>query len=343
VRAANTRGPDWKVGSSRRLALAAVVCVLLAACDGCPGGANSSLKVEGATPFVRCLAAEPPKDSVRRAGPITIQSRAGTISLDGLRPPVTIAAFGGPGFAKPPGEASVAAIAAAEPQLLIMLGGLGDTPAAARETVAALAELPVPTLFLAGGRDRHGSVGRALRELDANAAERIIDVTSASAIRIGNDTFVPVAGSLDGHYALHDEACGYTEADLETRELAAAREGSRRWLLAWQAPSEIGDRAVARTEQGLDLGSAPLAVFAGRLAARGGLFAWPTVQVLHSSASRGQRRAAVGVAEPDLRLVVPRLTGPAIERDDGSRVPPGFVLLRLDDAGLTLVSSHATR
>jgi hypothetical protein len=319
----------------------AVTYMLATGCDGWPSG--SGLHVQGATPYVRCLAAAPPADGVKHVGSARIRSHEGEIRVEGLRAPVTIAAFAGPGFSDPPSAAELTALAAARPQLLMMLGGVGDTPAMARATLAAIATLPVPTLILAGGRDSREGIEAALRGLTGEAARRITDITAARAVRVGTDVFVPIGGAFDGHYALHDKACGYAESDLDARDSQLAADKSRRWLLAWQAPASTGAAAVARSEQGLDVGSAPLAEFAAKLDAAGGIFAWPHVQVLRPSAAGGQRRAALGVAEPDLQLVVPRLSGPTLERDDGSRVAPGFALLRLDDKGMTLVSTHAAQ
>jgi hypothetical protein len=310
----------------------------LVACEAWSG--RSELQVEGATPYVRCLADEPPADGVSRIGSgVRIRTTQGEITVEGLRAPVMLAAFSGAGFAAPPGKAALDALAAAHPQLLLMLGGVGDTDAIATTTLAALANLRAPILILAGGRDSHGRIERAREGLPKEAAERITDVTSASSVRIGNDTFVPVAGALEGRYALRADACGYGKADLGARLADAPSRGGRRWLLAWQAPTGDGEFAVTHSDEGLDLGSAPLAELAHELGAGGGLFAWPEVQVLRPSAAGGHLRAALGVPYPDLQLVVPRLAGPVIERSDGSRVGPGFALLRLDAKGLTLVAA----
>jgi hypothetical protein len=249
-----------------------------------------------------------------------------------------LAAFSGAGFAGPPGKPALDALAAARPRLLLMLGGVGDTDAIATTTLSALANLRLPTLILAGGRDSQRRIERAREGLPREAAEWITDATSASSIRVGNDTFVPVGGALEGRYALRADACGYGAADLDALAGAPSR-GGRRWLLAWQAPTGDGEFAVTHSDEGLDLGSAPLAELARKLGARGGLFAWPEVQVLRPSAAGGHLRAALGVPYPDLQLVVPRLAGPAMERSDGSRVGPGFALLRLEAKGLSLVAA----
>jgi hypothetical protein len=319
------------------LAAAWLLSISLMGCEAWSGG--SELQVEGATPYVRCLADEPPADGVRRiAGSVRVRTTEGEITVEGLHAPVMLAAFSGAGFVGPPGKPALDALAAARPQLLLMLGGVGDTDAIATATLAALADLRLPTLILAGGRDSQKRIERARQGLPSDAAERITDVTSASSVRIGNDTFVPVGGALDGRYALRADSCGYGEADLGARLAVAPSRDGRRWLLAWQAPTGDAEFAVTNSD-GLDLGSAPLAELARKLGARGGLFAWPEVQVLRPSAAGGQLRAALGVSYPDLQLVVPRLAGPVMERSDGSRTGPGFALLRLEAKGLSLVTA----
>ena len=51
------------------------------------------------------------------------------------------------------------------------------------------------------------------------------------------------------------------------------------------------------------------------------------------------RRLAPGEIAEDLQLVVPRWSGPAMQRTDGSRVAAGFALLELSRAGLRLLDN----
>jgi hypothetical protein len=299
------------------------------------------LRVEGSTPYVRCLASSAPPDGSRRVGALRVESREGHVRLHGFRAPLTLAAFSGPGLGEAPREPELAAIRATAPQLLLMLGGLGDGMVVATATLAALAELGIPLAILAGGRDSPDRIRRALSALQGAPASRVLDLTGARSLRIGDDMLVPVAGALDGHYALDDGSCGYASSDLDALADALPKERARRWLIAWEAPSGGGEAAVSRTEQGLDVGSEALAELGREIGAEGGLFAWPHVQVLRPSAGGDHRRVAIGgAAEPDLRLVVPRLSGPPMERSDGSRVAPGFALLELGAKGLRVVSVH---
>ncbi|MGD8860728.1 MAG: hypothetical protein PVI30_12020 [Myxococcales bacterium] len=308
---------------------------LLAGCGSC-GRAGPSAG-DGPTPHVRCIAGSPPAEGRIEVGGtiLTIQGRE--LKVEGLDPPITLAAFSGPAPAPTVPSELLAALKAAAPDLVLMLGGAGDTPEQARTTLEALAGLPAPTLFLAGGRDVPQRVHEARAALGA-PAERIIDVTPLQSIRVGNDTLVPVAGAAGGRYAAGPEACGHTLEDLKglAADLGPAPADGRRYLLAWNAPGLGGAAAVARTDTGVDVGSADLAELARRVGAPGGLFAWPRVQALRPAASAGARPLSPGEAAADLRMVVPRLGAPAVERADGSRLPPGFALVSLDEHGLGL-------
>jgi hypothetical protein len=322
-----------------QLAATAAIASVLYACDGC--GTSADLQVAGATPYVRCLAGTPPPDGTRRVGAIRVESREGHMRLAGFRAPLTLAAFSGPALGAPPRESELTALRAAAPQLLLMLGGLGDGADVATATLEALAELGIPIAILAGGRDSPDRFRRALKALEDAPASRVIDLTGARSLRIGDDMLVPVAGALDGRYALDDGSCGYASSDLDALADALPDGPARRWLIAWEAPSGGGEAAVSRTADGLNVGSGPLAELGREIGAAGGLFAWPHVQVLRPSAGRDHRRVAIGgPAERDLRLVVPRLSGPPMERSDGSRVAPGFALLELGTEGLRVVSVH---
>lgn len=304
----------------------------LACCGSCLG--DSAIEVGGDTPYVRCLAAAPPPARTSRVGSLLIRLHGRELTIDGLPRPARLAAFSGPGLGAAPSAAAWRALRAAKPDLLLLVGDVGDTPTTAGATLAGLASLSVPTLVLAGGRDTRDRLAKAIRAIRVGR-ERIIDVTTLRAVRFSDDTLVPIAGAADGRYALEKQACGYGLADLKqvAADLADVP-SARRWLLAWQAPASAGALGVARTERGVDLGSASLAELARRIAAPGGLFAWPHTQALRPTAAGGTQRLGTGVASHDLQIAVPQLSGAAIERDDGSRVASGFALLQLDGEGL---------
>jgi hypothetical protein len=317
----------------------AVLVLGLGGCRGCFG--QGAAEVAGDTPYVRCLGGSPPSAGTRRVGRLSLRIEGRSLSITGLGPRVTFAAFSGPGLGQAPAAAEVAALRAAGPDLLLLLGDLGDTPKIARATLGALASLPIPTLLVAGGRDTPERVAAAIDGL-GSVKDRITDATGLREIRIGSDTLIPVAGAAEGRYALEPRACGYGLSDLKrvASELVGAPR-SRRWLLAWQAPGGGGAQSVARTDLGVDVGSQSLAELGTRIGARGGIFGWPHVQLLRPSAALGARRVGVGEAAADLQIVVPRLAGPAMERADGSHVLPGFAVLRLDSDGLQLLETRS--
>jgi hypothetical protein len=310
----------------------ALLCAVLCGCRGCLG--DSALSVKGEHPYVRCLAAKAPSSGSHEIGKARLRFEERELRIAGLSYPIRIAAFSGPGPGAPLGADGVAALKAQKPDLVFLLGDVGDDTATARATFAALGQLGVPVLVVAGGRDTRARIAEAA----AGPERRIIDVTTVRAVRLARDTFVPVAGAPDGRYALNADACGYAKTDLQqlARELGEAPD-SRHWLLAWHAPAGHARAAVARTEEGLDLGSASLAELASHIAAPGGLFAWPHVQAMRPLDAVTGAPLAFGVPSANLALVVPRVSGSALERSDGSSVAPGFALLRLDGSGLALL------
>lgn len=318
-----------------------LVLYLLAGCRGCARG--SGLTVGGDHPYTRCLAADPPSADERKVGALTLHIEKRALRIDGLPPEPVLAAFSGPGPGAPPSEPALAALRSAKPDLVLVVGDIGDDAKTAAATLAALAKLPMPVLVLAGGRDTSARIADALQQLPSADNARVIDMTGLRTIQIGRDTLVPVAGAPDGHYALSAEACGYAESDLDDVSAAVSESPkSRRWLLAWAAPASPGRFAVARTEAGPDLGSPALAKLGERIGAPGGIFAWPHVQAGRASASAGAHRPSEGLPIPDLQLVVPRISGPALERSDGSRLAPGFASLKLGDDGMRLMELHAS-
>jgi hypothetical protein len=287
--------------------------------------AESRLQVGGPTPYVRCLAGPEPEARTLRVGAVSVAVEGRIVSVQGLPARPRLAAFSGPGFGRAPAAASVAALGKAA-DLILMLGGLGESPDDARATLVALDKLERPVLFLAGGRDRWAILEEALP-----SAARIIDVTRARELRIGRHTLLPVAGADSGRYSVDDHGCGFAASDLA--ELAedlgsGGARGTSRWLVAWHAPAAApGHAGVTRTETGVDTGSWNLSRFAVQVGVKGGIYAWPANQSGRSALRQ----------EPSIELVVPRLWGPRQERSDGSLAPLGFALLELGDGTLTAV------
>jgi hypothetical protein len=296
----------------------ALVCVV-----GC--SAESKLRKEGATPYVRCVAGPEPDERSLRAGPWTLELKKRVLQVQGPTRALRLAAVSAPGLGDPLGSAALATLREANPDLLVLLGGVGDGPALASATFKALASLSMPSLIVLGGRDTWAAHEKAFEELPPSA--RIIDATVLRAIRIGNHTLVPLPGAEKGRYALQATACGFDQSDLDeaAKELGAAPAGETRWLLSWQAPTQVAGTLGPRTGAGAPLGSPLLTQFAAKVGAKGALYAWPTDEM---SAARA---GPLGVA------AVPRLFGPRLETSSGSRLANGVLMLEVGVDGVRVL------
>jgi hypothetical protein len=227
---------------------------------------------------------------------------------------IRVAAFSGPAFFAAPGPRELSALRAASPDLLLLLGDIGDQPATAHATLARLADLQLPTLVLAGGRETWRSVGDALRSLEAKGSW-LVDITTLDAVRVSGATLIPVAGARDGHYARSDQSCGYAREDVA--RMAARLEAlgaASRIVVGWEAP-EFGGRSAPNVVR--EVGGAE------------GLFAWPVGPPWELGES--------GEDDPEVPRIssVPRLVGAAGESVDGARVAAGFRLFQLEAGRLT--------
>lgn len=304
-------------------------------CERCSRAVPEKLKVGGPTPYVRCLAGPPPASRKWRVGAAQFEIAGRVLTVEGWKYPIKIAAFSGPAFSDASPASALKKVAAVQPRLVIVLGGVGDNRERATSTLHGIGELGITALIVAGGRDEWGDLRAAFSALDNKFGDLVVDATALRSIRIGRDLLIPIAGASNGRYSRDNSACGFAESDLASiaSEVGAAR-GERRWLLSWQAPAGGGTLSVARTTGGVDTGDEALAAFAERIGARGGLFAWPDLQVMRPRTLAGNLPLPWGIVADDLRLVVPRLAGPAIERDDGTRAAPGFALVILNEAGM---------
>ena len=107
--------------------------------------------------------------------------------------------------------------------------------------------LDVPVLILAGG-EIAGRVSltlsrRPARRRPGSSTSRRLDF-----VRIGADTFLPVAGAYEGRYALGEGGCGYSAQDLEPRSkrLASGRRAPRPGCSPGRRPGDSGARSVRR-------------------------------------------------------------------------------------------------
>jgi hypothetical protein len=283
--------------------------------------------------FTRCAQAAPPAERRLSMAGIEIEIEARRVRLallarvDRSRDELRVAAFAGPvgaAFAR----ADLAQLAQSRAQVLLILGGLGDTVDVAAANLSALAALRLPTVFLPGGADRLEVVEGAFARLDERSAAWMIQASGVRELWLGEQRFAVLPGAALGRYALDDGSCGFEPADLEAlREALAdsrAPAGKRTptWPLSWNAPAGWG---VSEAGRGLDVGSRELAEAARALGARGGLFAYPEVQ-----ASQPGRAPQQG----GLAWVVPRLSRTGSQRSDGGRLPGSFALLQVSAAGL---------
>lgn len=323
-----------RAGATSRLAWIAG-WLLASGCGSCKESAQ--LQVQAPFPHTRCLARDAPEGRTWQVGALGFEATGRTLTISGATEPVRLAAFAGPGLAAPPASRELAALMAHEPTLAVMLGGLGDDDASASETLRALSEAPFPTLFVPGGRDDPRRLQALLSMLPADGQARVVDLAAMRVVQVGDHQLIPIAGAADGRYALNGHCCGFALADLQAVAAELPDSSGSRFLISWQAPGRGGPHAVARTAIGLDLGSDDLAEFSRRVGAAGGLFAWPTVRVAVPVTADGQRLIEPGQPARDLRMVVPRLTGPPMVTDDGRRAPSGFALLALDREGLRLL------
>lgn len=304
-----------------RLALIWIALAHVSACS-----AESKLRKEGATPYVRCIAGPVPDSRSLRVGPWTLETKERVLAVTGPNRALRLAALSAPGLSDPLDAAALQRVRDANPDILLILGGIGEGPPLAAATLKAFASLSIPTLIVLGGRDTWAAHEKALEELPAEA--RIIDATVLRAVRIGKQTFVPLPGAERGRYALQAAACGYDQPDLDeaAKDLGPIAAGETRWLLSWQAPAQIGAASGPRTADGGSLGSSMLARFASQVGAKGALYAWPA-----DEARAGSQAGPLGVAS------VPRLYGPRVETSTGSRLPNALLLLEVGPDGVRVL------
>jgi hypothetical protein len=296
----------------------AFACVL-----GC--SAESKLRKEGATPYVRCVAGPEPDERTLHAGAWTFEVKKRVLQVQGPTRALRIAALSAPGLGSPLGSSALATLREANPDLLVLLGGVGDGPVLASATFTALASLSMPSLIVLGGRDTWSAHEKAFENLPQGA--RIIDGTVLREVRIGRYTFVPLPGAENGRYALESTACGFDQSDLDlaAKELGTLPPGETRFLLSWQAPTQVAGALGPRTGAGTALGSKLLARFAERVGAKGALYAWPADEL------SPVRAGPLGVAG------VPRLFGPKLETSSGGHVANALLILEVDHDGVRVL------
>lgn len=245
-------------------------------------------------------------------GALHLHAEERTLTIDGAASPLRVAAFRGAALADEPLEPALDAIEAGAPALQIVLGSLGDDEAHVTALLTALATLSTPTLVVLGGRDHPADLDGALAALSPEARAHIVDASAYRRIVVGGVELVPAAGAPEGRYARDDEACGLGASDAESigSDVGAAAEGAPpRFLISWAAPSPLVGL------DGGEAGSPALGALAEAVGARATLYAWPDA-------------AGTGAAR-----LVPPLAGPPALLADGSRLPPGALVLTLSETG----------
>ncbi len=305
----------------------AVLCAFLAlGCSPC-GGGNA---VAGDTPFERCIASEPmaPAASI---GNVKLRLRDRVLSLDGLPATTRIAVFQGPGMATQLGHAdAIRRLTAATPDILLVLGGIGMESLAAEPWLPALLKVGRPVLFLPGGRDSIASVEGALKGLPRDLRQRFVDLTGIYVVNLPGYMLALVSGADSGRAAIAENACGFSDTDVDAVRDALDDGGERAMVLvSWEIPAGgQGSRLAAAS-----VGSEHLKSLREHGRFKAGVYAWPDTDVMRPVAASG---AAFVWGEPSasLEVVVPRIAGPAHERSDGTRQLPGFVVLRLESGAI---------
>ena len=313
-----------------------MLLVLLAGCELCGDRAvPDRLRATTPVPHIRCLAADPPPARKWKLGRLGLELQGRELIVEGLPARTRVAVFSGPAFSTGSPHAPIGQMAEAKPDLALMLGGAGDSSDDCARNLKLLGELEIPTLVLAGGRDSWPHWSSAFDALDGKGRDRVVDITTLVRIRLGAHVLVPVAGAANGRYAIGDDACGFGKDDLQERvSVLGPAKRERRWLVSWETPMGGDERSPARVSGGIDVGSAALADFARQAGIEGGLFGWPYAQVMRPRNKDGR----VVFDEPlsGLRLVAPRIDGPAMERDDGSRQMPGFAMVVFSASGASV-------
>jgi hypothetical protein len=306
------------------------VLVFVLAGTGCSSWGCGSVapRADGPTPYARCAIAEPPHARQFRTSSFEIRLAGRELVIAGAPEPIRLAAFRGAAPHRDPITPALRAVQTTGAHLALVLGGLGDDADGVLASVRALAELSIPVLIVAGGRDHPDHLAfalRALAEEAETAAARIIDASALRRIRIGSVVWIPVPGAPGGRYSRSADTCGFGQDDLDAiADALGAPNSERRMLLSWSAPAGL---AVARGIEGVDAGSPLLAAFARRIGASGGLHAFP-------EAAAGRIR--------DGHAIVPPIAGPALPRADGSLAASGLLLLELDRDGIRPVPATET-
>ena len=280
------------------------VCILLVAflsgCSGC-GGPPSELVVEGRYGFLRCASLELDRDEPWEELGFSLQVQERLLSLQTDKNNLQVVVLAGPG----PGPATLESLTEhlneRPADLVVLLGGLGDSESIASSTLAALSALPSLSILMGGGRDDGEVWMEALDTLGSDSLERVIDARGLRGLRFGESVLALWSGGPEGRYARTRLSCGF-HAD----ELAAFQEALSDYqaagFISWTAPAGVGFGLG-----GVDVGSQAVQGTWQELGAPTGVFAWP--RVLEPTPVEGEAQRA---------HFVQRLDGIPMLREDGT-------------------------
>lgn len=304
----------------RRLALIAAMTTLLAGCDACScGGVPSSLRAHGAAPFARCAEVHAGAREWSASGlELAIEDDALTIT-GSRRSRVAIAITAGPSPSRtaairPEVDALAHALETRVVAAVVVLGGLGNDTDDAAAWLTRLARANAAVVVVPGLSERWDAAADAVEHADD---AHIVDGTGLRRVIAGNLEVVLLAGSDGGAYGVRD-ACGWDDDDLRALGSIASPRGATRVLASVVAPRGVGPSAAGIGVAGAPAGSARLAAFLRRSHIAHFVSAWPV-----ENAADLREGTSIGA-------VVPSVAGFPRIRHDGTRIPPGAIVITLD-------------
>lgn len=315
-----------------RVAFLSALC-LLASCGACEKGGSSA--DDGAHAYVRCMDVPAPEARQGSVGRVrfAVEDRLLTLTAP---TPLRLVAFRGAGASTSGLADALLGVREHSPDLVLVLGELGETDAHVRAHLEALDRLGVLVVVLTSGAD----VAEAVHDAWDDAEPRnVVDGRGLRGIVAGREVLALVSGAPQGRYATDESRCGVSADDFEGVE-DALPEG-RRWLVSWAAPTGQGPASVSRGFGDVEAGSAPMAQLARALDAKGGIFGFPTTRALSPATSTGEPLAP-GQAHAGTRVVVARIAGESDSLHDGARLLPRAALLELSPAGLAYIGESVS-
>ena len=288
--------------------------------------------MEGPPGFVRCLAYEVEERDPWSVGELEIRLEERVLHILASADALRVAAFAGPGPGPVRLSSLVTALEEQPVDILLMVGGLGDSVSIAQQTLAALEPLTGLTLILAGGRDDVEVWGDAWDSLSNEEEAEILDARGIAQVRFRGAGLILVSGAPGGRYARTDTSCGFTPEDVEDLADELGSPSGPRSFVSWAAPAGMG-----HAFGGLDVGSRALMDLADEAEIRGGIFAWPRALGGQEARSEGGEPPPSG--ERFHHRFVERLGGLPVLRGDGSLALGRLARFRLDSAGLHPVIS----